>query len=308
MPETPENKHGTLETTQEQHHLRLRRLRLAGALGLATLTAFAAAMSGVEPSNQALGIDSSQTLSSMAHTSQAETTPVTAPTPEAEIPTPDEENRSCTSIRTRAKYLYLGWACLEKGDTYAKVSIPGDNTKKSGWVYAAVRLAVPGPDIVKCGVIRKKVIPTGPARSGSVSKCRKYYPDLVKKGTVYVDDHNCEPIKNGYDPCVDAAPPYKPSSTCPDPHTYRNFESDNPSPINVFGTGPGGFREVITENTTASLRYRVRFTIPASNGVHGIVVRAPEWGWSDNRCVKEENREGGPLKVEVNGSDYQRRN
>lgn len=153
-----------------------------------------------------------------------------------------------------------------------------------------------GKDIYKCGFVQAGVLPKKAPRKRAVTHCRTYYPDLAERGDVYLGDYNCGPIVNGYDPCNDARAYSKKSSTCPDATTYYNFESDNPSPLNVFGTGQGGFRGVRKDNRKTWFQYRTEYQIPTSKGVLGIILRAPKWAFGHSDCVTDEFRKGGPLK------------
>lgn len=283
MPGTPENRNIPVQTPVPEQNFTARRVAWAASLGVTALLAINAQSLDTSHPNPSFGTGIADAHVGRPH-----------PRPAQTAEKPEKASRHCTSIRTRAMYLYLGWACTERGDSYMPIEM--DENKGSEWTYGAIRLSVKGNDIVKCGVVRKGVLPIKPARPRAVSHCKDYYSDLVEKGNVYVEDHNCTPIVNGYDPCTDGTPPRRVSSTCTNPQTYRNFESDKPSPLNVYGTGKGGFRQVITENKKTSMRYRVKFTMPTRGGTEGIVVRAPKWGWGNDKCVPEDHRDGGPLK------------
>jgi len=209
-------------------------------------------------------------------------------------------DRNCSSIRADVNSTYSGWACEENGDTYAVV---GNGYREKGWVYATIRLARKGKDVVKCGFITEGAIPTGPPRSRSITHCKNHYPDLVANRAVFFEKYNCG--DKGTDPCKDGTYFSRVSSACPDRRTYRNFESDEPSPLNVFGTGQGGFYDEIKENKKTSVHYRVEYKKPTSEGSKGIVVRAPEWGWMDSECVGKNDRYGGTCTQE--GKDRSRR-
>lgn len=200
-----------------------------------------------------------------------------------------EGKRNCTSIRIGANSIYGGWACEENGDSFVKI---GGGGSDRGWVYGAVRIARKGKDVVKCGFVREGVLSTKPPRSRTITRCKYYYPKI--RGSF--EDGNCGDKRP--DPCMDGTyfSRVTKSKNCTNTRTYRNFESDEPSPLNVLGTGQGGFSDPIEENKRTSVRYRVEYKWPTSEGIKGIVVRSPEWGWMASACVtKGENRRGGTL-------------
>lgn len=295
MPGSPEHINGTTQTAEtapDFHQTRVWEPSLRRILG-------AAAVLGVAGS---LAIDTSPlspayTNNDDSNVAEAHVKPTPKPVPTPEKPKnilkPEAGQDDCTSIRTRPNYIYMGWACLSRGDSYTKI---GDGHVDKGWAYSVIKLAVKGKDIYKCGFVRDGILPQRAPRPRSVKHCKNYFQSLVKKGDVFFGNYNCGPIKNGYDPCVDGTY-YSPTvSTCPNKKTYENFESDDPSPLNVFGTGQGGFRGVEEKNKRTSVHYRTRYEVPTSKGTVGIVVRAPKWAWGDDRCVSTSHRSGGPLK------------
>lgn len=291
MPESPENKNGVAQRAETDAHLRriwdISYGRLVSAVAALSL---ASSLTG-DVNRLSLSPQNTTDDSNMA---QAHVSP-TQPTAKSENASESKKYKNdCTSIRTRPNYIYMGKACLSRGDTFTRI---GKGKADKGWVYGGVKLAVKGPDIYKCGFVGEGILPQREPRSRSITHCKNYYQRLVKEGDVFFDDYNCSPIKNGYDPCVDGTyfSPIQPGS--PNKKTYENFESDEPSPLNVYGTGQGGFRGVIKKNKRTSVHYRTEYQIPTSKGTIGIVVRAPKWGWADTRTVSEAHRSGGPLKV-----------
>lgn len=200
----------------------------------------------------------------------------------------------CTSLRSRPDYIYMGMACANNGDSYDMVKNGYEDKQQ---VYAVVRLNQPGKDTFKCGFIRKGVLPAKRTRRRAQTHCINYYPKLVKQRTGFFQDYNCG--DKGKDPCVDGTYHSDVTKICPDPVTYSNFDTDSPSPFNVFGTKNGGFYDPIEDNKTTSYRYRVELKIPAFVGgkaVKSIVVRAPEWGFTNTKCVaKGSDRRGGTI-------------
>lgn len=280
MLENPENKNFAHAAYQ---HLRdsTRTAQIAVVTGATSLML---AMNA-HPLDSADPRDSFGTANAEAHK------PATA-TPKKPKESASNGKEGCTSIRTRPDYVYMGWACAENGDTYMPIGY-----RDKGWVYSAVRIAMKGIDTIKCGYVREDVLSTGPTRPRAVTHCKNYYQDLVRKRDVFFTQYNCG--DTGVDPCKDATAFSRKSERCEDPSTFRNNDTDEPSPLNVYGTGQGKLHGYMEDNKTTSFQYRTKFTQRTHGDTVGMVVRAPEWGWGNNKCVDPKDRDGGALTPEA---------
>ncbi len=293
----PENRNGTIHTSvleQGFHARTAREFSLRNVIGIAAVLGAIGSLA-IGPH---IGDSLSPQQTAGPSAAEAHVTPIHNPS-RRHKPKHVKPKKDCTSIRTSPNYIYMGRACISRGDTYNKIDDvdgSGNSDTDKGWTYSVIKLSVKGNDIYKCGFVQDGFLPSAPPRSRAVTHCKNYYRSLVKKGDVFFGNYNCGPIKNGFDPCNDGTffSPIK--RNCPDKKTYENFESDEPSPLNVYGTGQGGFRGVETENKKTSVHYRTRYGVPTSKGTKAMVVRAPKWAFGNNKCVAQKHRSGGPLE------------
>jgi hypothetical protein len=199
----------------------------------------------------------------------------------------------CTSIRKKAKDIYMGYACASDGDKSMKI---GGGYREKGWVYSLV--AVGG--IYKCGFVREGVLPElESANQTAANRCITYYPKLVEERFTYFKQYNCHAYPNGLDKCDSGTRKSEvQEEDCPDPIISRNFESDDPSPFNVLGTGEGGFEDPLSDEEHEFVSYRVEAKVSSSEG-EPIVVRTLkrgpglQWGLMNDECVSQDDRRGG---------------
>lgn len=220
-----------------------------------------------------------------------------------------QKKHTTTTIRKKANDIQFGYADAQKGDSAQTVD---GGYREKGWVYSAVRLKNAlirtedgdsyRKDIYKCGFVKEGVLPNKPSRTGAIGHCRDYLNEFRNNRYAFFKNYNCPEVKPGLEGCRDGTYFSRITEACTQtskkdfPLIYRNFETDEPSPMNVFGTGDGGFRGVIKENRKTSVRYRAQIRGQSMNG-KAIVVRAPEWGVMPNECVAADDRSGGTKTI-----------
>lgn len=216
------------------------------------------------------------------------------------------EETGCTSIRTMKDGIYLGKACMSRGDSYT----PAGKQDFKEWTYSLVRLKQEG--VYKCGYVRpviKTPIPENEVSENvqnGVAFCSERQ-ESIKRRSKYFEDHNSETTKSGKDKAKDGSG-VKIKDDCDgaDRRTYANFtpvarlNSDNNRHIlNVFGIRlDNSFSFVLANNEDKrSLLYRRKIKLGGfSKGkrVKAAIVRTNDvdeelgWGFTDQACLKEE--------------------
>jgi hypothetical protein len=201
-------------------------------------------------------------------------------------------DKNCTSLRRRAKDIYMGIACAEDG---AEAETVFSSTLEKGWVYSAVNVG----GYYKCAFIMAGVLPEMEHHPKIVSKCEDFYDSLVLQRYEYFKDYNCKEIKPGLEGCRSATPPREINDECQEvPVLYGNFATDDPTPFNVLGTGTGGFSMVLPNEINSALGYRVQVRQGSEDG-KAIVVRdtnntaSLDWGFTLNCFIPSSKRRGG---------------
>ncbi|MGI9027435.1 MAG: hypothetical protein ACR2FM_01155 [Candidatus Saccharimonadales bacterium] len=192
-----------------------------------------------------------------------------------------EAEKHCTSLRRKPNDIYIGFGCVEDGATFNKIDeIP----VVKGWALGV--MVIDG--IYKCGFARPGVLPSSKLRERAIMHCNNYHASLVEGAFAFFEDWNCSEKQ----PCRDGTYHSPVSPSCTNTQMYRNYASDEPSPFNMFGTGNGGFSDIIENNKRTSVRYRVQIKPSSENG-KAIVARSPKWGFMRSECVSPNNRRGG---------------
>lgn len=191
----------------------------------------------------------------------------------------------CMSFRRKPNDIYTGYGCKNSGDTFNPV---GNVPLVKGWTLGV--MVVDG--IYKCGFGRLGVLPKKKTlRTNAATYCINYHPKLVETPFTYFKRLNCPEKK----PCRDGTYHSKIKKNCPDPRSFRNYATDEPSPFNMYGTGNGGFSDLIEENLKTSTRYRVEIKQGSKDG-KAAIVRGPEWGMTLSKCIPLDQRKGGTLE------------
>lgn len=213
---------------------------------------------------------------------------------------------SCTTLRIKPNDIAVGRACAENGDT--AVAIPNTEVRK-GWSYSLLRMPTPDKKqiIYKCLYAKAGMLPElkdpDPAL---VNACESYYIPLAKQNFVYMRRYNCDFIGRrggviyaGLQGCRSGTFRSPIAANCKDLNVYYNFATNNPSPWNVLGDGPGGFSGRVDTKNWKAVSYRVEFTMGSQTGELPIVIRGLKrqhpWALMDTSCVgKKHRRDGTP--------------
>lgn len=215
-----------------------------------------------------------------------------------EIPKQDQErlvadkpNESttgpCTTIRVGPDDIMFGTACPNNSEA---ITVDTKLDFNQNWSYSLV--AVGG--IYKCGFVRPNILPKlKQPRRGALEHCKKYYGNLVNDRYTILKNINCPELLPGLEGCRDGATGTNPLPTCRNNTLYGNYASDRPSPLNIFGTGDGGFSEPIGK-IEPLIKYRAEIKF-RSHDFNAAVVRAQKWGLMARHCIRTTKMRGGTV-------------
>jgi hypothetical protein len=203
----------------------------------------------------------------------------------------DPAEKVCTTIRRRPEEIMFGTACSDEAQATVIDSGFGDK----GWAYSAVLV----DGIYKCGYVRTVLPELTQPRRGVIDHCRKHYPALTKERHSLFGRINCPEVLPGVEGCRDGTHGAELDENCGNPNLYGNYASDEPSPLNVYGTGNGGFSMWLGEITDL-IHFRAEINITSQQG-SAAVLRAHEWGMVARHCVDNDYLDGGTISRLTDG-------